>query len=242
MTVLPPSTSPTGYLARVPTELRRDLVTDRRKIILVLAVLAGFGVVVGVIWGLWAPRDHYQTVTGGYLLTNLDTESRVGGDVVLLMMLLGVAIVAFVVLWLRGPRRGVLSLVTLAIGVLVMGLVAWGVGGLVTSKPTEHQLQTKGAEFAIDQRLHMFAVLLMPVIVVVVLYVIVSIFSGDDELHRRTDRPNFVKGRQSAQRPPEDSAIPAGMPLRGSAMPPAEPVDRHQIERPIEPGAHSSEA
>lgn len=243
MTVLPPTQS-TSYLRRVSADLRRDASRDGKKLALVVAALVGFGVIVGVIWGLWAPRDHYQTVTGGYLITNPNAEARVGGDAVLLMMLLAAAIVTFVALWLRGPRRGLLSLVTLAFGVFMMGLVAWGTGSIVTPKPTRYQLQTKGVFFDIDQRLHMFAVLLMPIIVVVALYLILSIFSGDDDLRRRSERSNYANyamGPRSAPHRPAGSAIPEGMPLHGAAGPPAALIDPHQSESTAGLDARSSE-
>lgn len=240
MTVLPPTQS-TSYLARVSADLRRDISRDGKKLALVMIALVCCGAVVGVVWGLWAPRDHYQTVTGGYLVTNPNAEARVGGDVVLLMMLAAAAVVTFVALWLRGPRRGLLSMVALALGVFVMGLVAWGVGILVTSKPTRYQLQTKGVFFDIDQRLHMFATLLMPVIIVVLLYLILSIFSGDDDLRRRAERANYATAQRSAPHPLAGSAIPEGMPLHGAVGRPAGPIDPHRTEQTAGLDARSSE-
>lgn len=240
MTMLPPTQS-TSYLRRVFADLRRDVSRDGKKLALVLAALVGVGVIVGVVWGLWAPRDHYQTVTGGYLITNPNAEAPVGGDAVLLLMLLAAAIVTFMALWLRGPRRGLLSLVMLAFGVFMMGLVAWGTGAIVTPKPTRYQLQTKGVFFDIDQRLHMFAVLLMPVIVVVALYLILSIFSSDDDLRRRSERSNYATGPRSAPHQPAGSAIPEGMPLHGVAEPPAALIDPHQSESTAGLDARSSE-
>lgn len=243
MTVLPPTQS-TNYLGRVLADLQRDANRDGKKLVWVLAALVGFGVIVGVIWGLWAPRDHYQTVTGGYLITNPNAEAPVGGDAVLLLMLVAAAIVTFLALWLRGPRRGLLSLLTLASGVFMMGLAAWGTGAVVTPKPTRYQLQTKGVSFDIDQRLHMFAVLLMPVIVVVAIYLILSIFSGDDDLRRRSERSsyaNYAMGPRSAPHPPAGSAIPEGRPLHGVAEPPAALIDPHQNESTAGLDARSSE-
>lgn len=201
-------TMSSSFFRQVFDDLRADVARDGRLLAWVIGGFAICGVIVGVSWGLWAPRDRYQVVQGGYQFLNLNDEARIGGDVVLFLMLLGVVLVATIALWVKGPRRGLLALLVITFGGLTAGFVAWFVGTLVTPAPSGSEIKTLGSVIDIDQRLHSIATILVPVVLAAILYLILSLFSGYGGLWRRSEIRKFSSAQTPAvgpQAPPEGS-------------------------------------
>lgn len=178
-----------SYFGALATDARADLRSDVRRMLVLLGAFALVGILVGLGWGLWAPRDRIKVVDGGYAILNVNDEARVGGDVVLLLVLAGVAVLATVALWAWGPRRGAVSLLLLVVGLLGTGYVAWLVGVIVTPAPTVAELQVVGTVIDVRQTLHTQATLLMPAALGTLLYVLISLFSGYDGLYRKKELP-----------------------------------------------------
>ncbi len=176
-----------SFFGQIVADLRADLHDNRHRLALAIGLYVLGGAVVGVAWALWAPRERYQTVKGGYAYVDLNAEWQVGGDVVLFLMLLTLTVVLTIWLWGWGPRRGLMALVTAVCGSVAAGFVAWLIGILVTSKPGQTDLKTLGAVFSIDQRLHSVATILLPAVFAALLYVVLAMFSGYDGLWRRAE-------------------------------------------------------
>lgn len=181
-----------SFFGQVVADLRADLRFDRRRLAVAVGAYVLGGAIIGVIWALWAPRERFQTVTGGYAYVNLNAEWQVGGDVVLCLMLSALAVVLTIWIWGWGPRRGLVSLTATVLGSVGAGFVAWLVGTWVTTKPSESDLKTIGAVFAIDQRLHSITTILLPGVIAALLYVVLAMFTGYDGLWRRAEVRRFA--------------------------------------------------
>lgn len=211
-------------------DARADLAGSRRQLIWLLVGLLLTGVVIGVIWGLWTPRDQIRVVDGGYALLNLNDEARVGGDVVLLLMLTAVAVLASVGSWIVGPRRGLVALVSVAVGSLAAGFVAWGVGMLVSPSPTSAELAKVGTVVFVQQHLHSVATLMIPAAIAALLYLLISLFSGYDDLSRQSDRARLAAETSVVAGVPTDLPGINGERAQGNYQPDLAPQQR--IDRP----------
>lgn len=215
-------------------DARADLMGSRRQLIWLLAGLLLAGVLIGVIWGLWAPRDQIRVVDGGYALLNLNEEARVGGDVVLLLMLTAAAVLASVGSWIAGPRRGLVTLVTLAVGLFAAGFVAWGVGVLVSPAPTSAELAKVGTVIFVQQHLHSVATLMVPAAIAALLYLLISLFSGYDDLSRRSERARLAAETSVVAGVPADLPGVDGERAEGnyqSDLAPQQRIDRPQPDQ-----------
>ncbi|WP_106350984.1 hypothetical protein [Antricoccus suffuscus] len=187
-----------SFFGQIVADLRADLSRNGRRLALAIGLYVLGGIVAGVAWALWAPRERFQTVKGGYAYVDLNAEWQVGGDVVLFLMLLTLTLVLTVWLWGWGPRRGLVALMTTVGGSVLAGFVAWLVGIMVTSKPSATDLKTLGAVFSIDQRLHSVAMILLPAVIAALLYVVLAMFSGYDGLWRRAEIAQFNAAQENA--------------------------------------------
>lgn len=231
-----PTRRRSSYFGALATDARADLRADLRRMLVILGAFALVGIVVGLGWGLWAPRDRIKVVDGGYAILNVNDEARVGGDVVLLLVLAGVAVLATVAVWAWGPRRGAVSLLLLVVGLLVTGYVAWLTGVIVTPAPSAAELQVVGTVVDVRQTLHTQATLLMPSALGTLLYLLISLFSGYDGLYRKNELPTVLAAPEPAparrwdELPPQDS----GYEWSGSVLPgqgtELEGVDRQTAE------------
>lgn len=186
-----PGPAKPSFFGQIVADLRADLHDNGRRLALAIGLYVLGGAVVGAAWALWAPRERYQTVKGGYAYVDLNAEWKVGGDVVLFLMLLTLTVVLTIWLWGWGARRGLVSLMTAVGGSVLAGFVAWLIGIVVTSKPSDTELKTPGTVFSIDQQLHSVATVLLPAVFAVLLYVILAMFSGYDGLWRRAEIRRF---------------------------------------------------
>jgi hypothetical protein len=122
-------------------EVRADL---RNSVRLVL-VLALAGVVAGLLWWWLAPRADFRiTGSGPVVIGNPPEELLVADDGVLALLLTGFGLLAGAAAWFLRRRRGVATLLALAVGASLMAVVAWQLGELLGAGPTKAELADVG--------------------------------------------------------------------------------------------------
>ena len=123
-------------------EVRADL---RSSALLVLA-LGLAGLVAGLLWWWLAPRADFRiTDTGPVAIGNPSEELFVADDSVLVLILTALGLLAGGAAWFLRRRRGVATVLSLAVGASLMAVVAWQLGELLGAGPTEAQLAHVGA-------------------------------------------------------------------------------------------------
>jgi Protein of unknown function (DUF2567) len=137
-----PAVRPASAFWRGWPEVRADL-RSSAGIVLALALT---GIPVGLLWWWLAPRADFRvTETGPVVLGNPSEELLIADDAVLVLLLAGVGLLAGSAAWSLRRRRGVATLLALALGTCLTGVVAWQLGELLGAGPTDAQLADIGA-------------------------------------------------------------------------------------------------
>lgn len=122
-------------------EIRADLRSSAR-IVLVLALA---GVLAGLLWWWLAPRADFRvTDAGPVVIGNPAEELLVADDAVFALIVGAFGLVAGAAAWFLRRRRGVATVLALAVGCSLMAVVAWQLGELLGAGPTEAQLADVG--------------------------------------------------------------------------------------------------
>jgi len=194
---------------------------DVRGAVLTAVVLALLGLAAGLLWVWLAPRAQFTVtstagdvqVTGGGLV---DPELFAGDDGVYVLLLGGLGLVAGLVGWLRRRRRGVVTLVGLAVGMLAASVTAWQLGALLGRGPSREQLTTVGTVVTTALDLNMLAALAVGPFCAVLVYVVATVLVSRDDLGR--DDPGPLPGAhpeaQQGDGPRPEPAGQAGPAIR----------------------------
>jgi hypothetical protein len=122
-------------------EIRADLRSSAR-LVLVLAVT---GVLAGLLWWWLAPRADFRiTDTGPVAIGDPSGELLIADDAVLALILAGMGLVAGAAAWFLRRRRGVATVLALAVGASAMAAVAWQFGEFLGAGPTQAELADVG--------------------------------------------------------------------------------------------------
>jgi hypothetical protein len=179
---------------------RRELREDRRSSLRLVAALALSGLPAGLLWWLLAPRADFRvTEDGPVVIGNPSQELLVGDDVVYVLVLGGLGLIAGALAWRLRRRRGVATVLALALGALVAGVLAWQVGELLGHGPSKAQLADVGTQVTTALHLAGLAALAVPPFAAVLAYLVPVLVARGDDLGR----------------------VPAGDPLAGLAPHPA---------------------
>lgn len=123
-------------------EVRADL---RSSVGLVL-VLALAGLIAGLLWWWLAPRADFRiTDAGPVAIGDPSEELLVADDAVLALILTAFGLAAGAAAWFLRRRRGVATVLALAVGGSAMAAVAWQLGELLGPGPNQAQLSDLGA-------------------------------------------------------------------------------------------------
>jgi hypothetical protein len=134
------STAPHAYWRGWP-EVRADLRGSLRLVLL----LALAGLVAGLLWWWLAPRADFRiTADGPVAIGNPSEELLVADDAVLALILTGFGLAAGAAAWFVRRRRGVATVLALALGGSAMAAVAWQLGELLGQGPTRAELADVG--------------------------------------------------------------------------------------------------
>ncbi|SDO75504.1 hypothetical protein SAMN05660199_02524 [Klenkia soli] len=178
-----------------------------------MLVLAVVGLGVGLLWLWLAPRADFTVtsadgaveVTGGGLV---DPELFMGDDGVYVLLLGGLGLLVGLVGWTRVRRRGVVTLVSLAAGMLAASLTAWQLGAVLGRGPSRTDLTTVGRQVTTALDLNMLASLAVGPFAAVLVYLVATVLAGRDDL-----------GRGDPATEPAPAAGPTGSPSAGLVGP-----------------------
>ena len=180
----PPYARPVRAGASWPgwSEVRADL---RSSAVLVVA-LAMLGLPAGVLWWLLAPRADYRiTADGPVVLGQPSEELVVADDAVLVLVLAGVGLLCGAAAWWLRRRRGVATVLALAVGCLLTGVVAWQIGELLGAGPSEADLADVGNVVTTSLTLGSLPGLALAPFAAVLAYLVGVLYVAEDGLDRQ---------------------------------------------------------
>jgi hypothetical protein len=162
-------------------EVRADL---RSSAGIVLALVLA-GVLAGLLWWWLAPRADFRVTDAGAVpVGGLSEELLIADDVVFAMILAGVGLLAGVSAWFLRRRRGVATVLALALGASLASVVAWQVGELLGAGPTDTELADVGARVTTSLALGSFPALALAPFTALLAYVLAVLYAPGDDLGR----------------------------------------------------------
>jgi LPXTG-motif cell wall-anchored protein len=209
-----PRVVPAGAYWRGWSEIRADLASS----IGVVLALGLAGVPAGLLWWWLAPRADFRiTETVPAVIGTPSEELLVGDDVVFTLILAGLGLLAGAAAWWLRRRRGVATVLALALGGTAAAVVAWRLGELLGAGPTEAQLADVGGRVTTALRLGGLAALAVGPFAAVFAYLLPVLVTRADDL-----------GREPTGGSPGSALPPAGEP--GATGPVHE--DRDLVDSP----------
>jgi hypothetical protein len=173
---------PSAYW-RPRVELRADLPGALQLI----AALALAGLPVGLLWWWLAPRADFRVTAAGPIpIGNPPSELLIADDAVLALVLAGVGLLAGATAWLLRRRRGVTTVVALALGTVATGGVAWWLGELLGPGPTRAELTDVGGRVTTALSLGSLPVLAVAPFTALLVYFFAVLYTHDEGLGRET--------------------------------------------------------
>jgi hypothetical protein len=187
---------------------RAELRADLRGSLLLAAVLGLAGLPAGLLWVALAPRARFDVVADGPVVVGSPSaELLFAVDGVYTLVLAGLGLLAGLVAWRLRARRGVGTLLALALGTSLAALGAWQLGELLGAGPTEAELAEVGARLTTGVSLGSPAALAIGPFVAVLSYVVATLLTADDDL-----------GRPPPPASPADPGAPAPGPELGGLV------------------------
>jgi hypothetical protein len=190
------------------SEIRGDL----RGAAVIVSVLALSGFLVGLLWWALAPRADFRiTAAGPTAIGNPSAELFAADDAVFAVILAGIGILAGLLAWsLRRRRRGVATLLALALGTAAAAAIAWQLGQLLGPAPSAAALAQVGGRVTTSLTLHSLPALAVGPFCAVLVYLAAAVFTRRDDL----GRSHLSSPPMAAVEPtvPEPFDAPAGRP------------------------------
>ncbi len=166
------------------SEIRADL----RSSVRIVLVLALAGLLAGLLWWWLAPRADFRiTDTGPVAIGDPSEELFVADDSVLALILTALGLLAGGAAWFLRRRRGVATVLALAVGASLMAVVAWQLGELLGAGPTEAQLTDVGAVVTTRLALGSPPALALAPFAALLAYLVPVITAHRDDLGRTPD-------------------------------------------------------
>jgi hypothetical protein len=165
-------------------EVRADLRSSAR-LVLVLAVA---GLLAGLLWWWLAPRADFRITDAGPVVIGKPSEELlVADDAVLALILLGMGLVAGAAAWFLRRRRGVATVLALAVGASAMAAVAWQLGEFLGAGPTEAELSDIGTVVTTSLTLGSVPALALAPFAALLAYLVPVLTVHRDDLGRTPD-------------------------------------------------------
>lgn len=164
---------------------RRELRADLRSSAGIVLGLALAGLPAGLLWWWLAPRANFRvTETGPVVIGSPSEELLVADDAVFALVLAGVGLVAGAAAWFLRRRRGVATVLALALGATLTGVIAWRFGEWLGAGPTDAQLADVGARVTTSLTLGSPPALALAPFTALLAYVAAVLYAPDDGLGR----------------------------------------------------------
>jgi hypothetical protein len=169
-----------------------------------VGVLLLAGVAAGLLWWALAPRATFEvTADGPVPVGHPSAELPFADDGVFTLVLAGIGLVAGLAAWRLRRRRGVATVLALALGTVLASLAAWRLGELLGAGPSPAELAAVGTRVITPLRLGSPAALAVAPFLAVLGYVVSTLLTASEDL----DRPDPVPVAPHAGRPlPEATA------------------------------------
>jgi hypothetical protein len=186
------------------SEIRADL----RSSVLLVSALGLTGLPAGVLWWALAPRLDFRITSSGPVPVDAapTSELLIADDGVFALLLAGVGLLCGIVAWRIRRRRGVATLVALALGTSVGAALAWQVGEYLGAGPTRAQLADVGARVTTSLTLGSLPALALAPFAAVLAYLIAVLCTHSDDLGRTSGETPVADGPMAGG----PDAVPAG--------------------------------
>lgn len=163
-------------------EIRADL----RSSVLLFSALGLIGLPAGVLWWLLAPRLDFRITAAGPVpvVAVPPAELLIADDGVFAVGALLIGLLCGAAAWRLRRRRGVATLVTLALGTLAGAALAWQVGEWLGAGPTRAELTHVGGRVTTALSLGSLPALALAPFGALLAYVGIAAFSHRDDLGR----------------------------------------------------------
>lgn len=172
-----PSAAPSApALVRGPWVTRAEL----RDALVVVAVLAVVGALLGLLWQWWSPPGPLAGVLPGHRIQPDETEAWVAADGRYAVITAVTGLLAGVGLWFRRELRGPVGAAALGVGGLVGGLLTEYVGRAVDGGKSNGAVNTLIAHLRLD--LHMHGLRVLEPLVALLAYSLIVAFAPTDDL------------------------------------------------------------
>ena len=180
----PVGSAATAYWPGWP-EIRADL----RSSGLLFSALGLLGLPAGVLWWLLAPRLDFRITTAGPVpvVAVPPEELFIADDGTFAVGALVIGILCGVAVWRLRRRRGVATVITLALGTLTGAALAWQIGELLGTGPTAAQLAHIGGHVTTALHLRSLPALALAPFGALLAYVGVVLFASHDDLGRSVE-------------------------------------------------------
>jgi hypothetical protein len=163
---------------------------DLRVALALMAGIALAGVPAGLLWWWLAPRADFHITADGPIVDGVPSpELLVADDGVLALLLAALGLAAGIIGWRMRHRRGVATLLALALGSAVAGVVAWRLGVLLAPPPSQAELTDVGGTVTTGLSLGALPVLVVGPFVAVLVYLVPAAYSARDDLGRAESEP-----------------------------------------------------
>jgi Protein of unknown function (DUF2567) len=173
--------------------------------------MALIGLPTGGLWWALAPRADFRiTETGPEALGSPSDELLLADDGIFVLVLALTGLLVGAAAWFLRRRRGVATVLALAVGASVTGVVAWQVGEVLGAGPSDEQLADVGATVTSSLTLGSLSALAVAPFMAILAYVFAVLYSRGDDLGRTgTVTVPLASGSTSA----EDDALSWARPL-----------------------------
>jgi hypothetical protein len=210
-TWFPPAPAVVSPPARRPWSAFREVRGDLRTAAVIVGVLAVSGFGIGLLWWALAPRADFRiTAEGPVAIGNPSEELFAADDAVFALLMAGLGLLAGVLAWtLLRRRRGIATMLGLAVGTAVAGVIAWRLGELLGPAPSKAELADVGARVTTALGLHSLPALAVGPFCAVLVYLGFALFTRRDDLGRTYLPPPVLAAEPTF---PEPFDAPAGRP------------------------------
>lgn len=179
-----PRPSPSGALWQGRRELRADLRTSARLVLAFVVV----GLLAGLLWWWLAPRAEFRiTGSGPVVIGNTSEELLIADDAVLALILAGLGLIAGAGAWFLRRRRGVATVLALAVGASLMAVVAWQLGEMLGAGPSKAELADVGTVVTTRLALGSLPALALAPFAALLAYIVPVLAVHRDDLGRTPD-------------------------------------------------------
>jgi hypothetical protein len=189
--------APYPYWAPPPAPTPTPRRLDVRSLVAIVAIMAGAGGLLGLVWQWWSPAGPAAYVIGPGLIQPDETEAFVAGDGRYAVIVVAAGILAGLLVWFAKIARGTPAVIALALGGLAGAELTALVGHLAGGGKDSGKTNTIINELPLS--VHTSGLVLIEAAAAVLVYGLCVSFAKDDNL----DQPDPVRDQARASVRPD---------------------------------------